>query len=641
MAETFLDIRQSQTRVLQDQLNAASFIPMDSTLASINSELTTPGRLIAQFIPSLTVIVGAGTVVNPNTSKNRVLPFIDNIPTHFTGGTITFPSTTGNITVSAGPSVPITIGANQFVAVLVQLDSSENIQLVVGAPASSLGTVVIPTGSSAFLAIGYIIVQSNGSSVIQNITNAMLYQFSSVASLNLTGVLPFNQGGTGQSSPWNADGVIYAASTTALASTLVGSAGQVLFSNGPGLAPSFQTLSMNSITNALINGAFDFAQRGTTSTTNGSSTSGTTGTWVSGANTVSVNTTTGINVGSIIASGTATPFGNTVVNISGSTVTMLNKFTSSGTAQPITFSDISDYVLDRWYTTVHMGTNSSGGVVTTSQIPGTLSGSKYAAQIQITTSFNQIASVYLSQALENFNSLPFYGQNGSFSVNLKALGNVNSIAIQFFSNTAENKLIDPIGSPVLVAVNSSSFTLGTIANQAMGTAWTTSGVVGIRISIAGVSSGQIFNLNNGFIVEQAMMNVGSPATFSRCGASIQEELALCQRYYEKTYNQSDAPGTVNGVGNSVTATFGDGVGNHIFGARFAVSKRVAPSSYNVNTYNQGGTINVIDYFDSAASGAATVGTMLPGETAFQATAGLYAALSPARAIFHWTADAEI
>ncbi|MCX9024605.1 MAG: hypothetical protein OIN85_00750 [Candidatus Methanoperedens sp.] len=179
MSLTKFDIRQSITRVLQDQLNAASNINMDSTLASINNELTSPGRLIAASTPSLVVTVGSGTVVNPNTSKNRVLPLLNNVAIPFTGGTITFPGGVGGgtITVSPGTNGSITIGANQFAAVLVQLDASGNINLVVGSNAGSLGAVVVPGGSTTMLSLGYIIVQSNGSSIIQSVTNAMIYQF--------------------------------------------------------------------------------------------------------------------------------------------------------------------------------------------------------------------------------------------------------------------------------------------------------------------------------------------------------------------------------------------------------------------------------------------------------------------------------
>lgn len=174
---TKLDIRQSETRILQDQLNLNSTQLMDSTLASINSEVTPPGRLIAQATPSLVVSVNSGTVVNPNTSKNRVLPFVSSILTDFTAGTITFPSTSGNVVASPGNTAAIVIGPNQFVAVLVQLTSSSNLAITVGTAAGSLATVGVPGESPSSLSLGYIIVQSNGAGVIQPITDANLYQF--------------------------------------------------------------------------------------------------------------------------------------------------------------------------------------------------------------------------------------------------------------------------------------------------------------------------------------------------------------------------------------------------------------------------------------------------------------------------------
>lgn len=176
MPNTKLDIRQVETRVLQDQLDANPVTEMDSVLASANSELTTPGRLIAQTVPSLVVMVGSGSLTNPNTSKHRVLPFISGTPLTFTGGTLTFPLLSGTIAVSPGVNASIIIGPNQFCAVLVQINASSQLQLTVGTPAGSFGTVVIPGGNLTLLTLGYIIVQSNGSSQIQNITNAMLYQ---------------------------------------------------------------------------------------------------------------------------------------------------------------------------------------------------------------------------------------------------------------------------------------------------------------------------------------------------------------------------------------------------------------------------------------------------------------------------------
>lgn len=218
MSQTNIDIRQAETRVLQDQLNSAVVTQMDSTLASINSEVTVPGRLIAQTTPSLVVNVGTGDMSNPNTSKHRILAPITGTVVSFAGGTITFPSapTGGTITVSPGVNNTIVIGANQFIAVLVQLSNTGQLTVSVGAAAGSIGAVIVPTGSMSptVISLGYIIVESNGSSVIQNIVNGRLYQFVAAAAGSGTLVRAYP---TFFLSPaGNGDGLTFAAALAAI-----------------------------------------------------------------------------------------------------------------------------------------------------------------------------------------------------------------------------------------------------------------------------------------------------------------------------------------------------------------------------------------------------------------------------------------
>jgi hypothetical protein len=192
---------------------------------------------------------------------------------------------------------------------------------------------------------------------------------------------------------------------------------------------------------------------------------------------------------------------------------------------------VSTYQADRWYAKNSLGTN---GVLTYSRVTGSLQGSKYGAQVQITTAPTaaQANGTELYQVLENFQTLELYGQSACFGVNVKALGNVTQVGLQLCYATTEIKPTTFIGSETLVSVNNASFTLAQMVAQAVGTSMTTAGVVGVRIRVTGVSSGNLWDLNNGFIVEQAMLHSGtSLANFGRAGRSIGEEFAMCQRFY--------------------------------------------------------------------------------------------------------------
>lgn len=851
MAKTSLDIRQSQTRVLQDQIDSAAVTQMDSVLASINNELTAPGRLIAASTPSLVVTINSGTVVNPNTSKNRVLPLLNNVAIPFTGGTITFPSTTGTITVSPGTNGSITIGASQFIAVLVQLDTTGSINLSVGSAASSLGAVVVPGGSTSFLSLGYIVVQSNASSVIQSVTNAMLYQFvggggaggsgtgglgDDLASLQFRADIldvfsespaisttTINNASTftnaSYSSSKNMYAVSYDASKTATsASTAVTMsanpaytvvAGDVLInpttgevkkitvvtsqtsytiesafaanlattavvvsqavhtkdvynlavdSNGNTIASAFPsstfseiavfykdnstansnqwaidtaanvawvgspdnstwTVSQKRATNVtdqfqstilssagsslyirffsnktsgsgVVNlimykaymqkatttspqGGVQFAAYGVTnnSTTPVGCTIATTGgkttITLTGGNqyAVGVNSTQTYGACDVylngqllprFVSGTVPATDSYFTEVSG-TVIQLDKdysslqlevtvlvraqvvdtsttnttqlasvFTSAlnnrlinsafdvwqrGTSTTIANAGTS-YQADRWYAKNSLGTN---GVLTYSQATGVLTGSKFGASVQITTAPTaaQTNGTELYQVLENLNSLDLMGQPVSCNANVKALGNVNQVGIQFCYATTEAKPTLFFGSEQLVTVNSSTFSVGQLLAQNSGTLTTSSGVIGIRIRITGVSTGNLYDLNNGFVVEQAMIILGGvlPTYFFRAGRNAGEELTMCQRYYEISGG--------NGVWFAILRTSG---ATSIQGPwRFIVTKRATPSCSTTGTFN-------VDLGSTTASQSAM---SLGGQNINTATISFTATSSPA------------
>ena len=96
---------------------------------------------------------------------------------------------------------------------------------------------------------------------------------------------------------------------------------------------------------------------------------------------------------------------------------------------------------------------------------------------------------------------------------------------------------------------------------------------------------------SGSVLDQAQLQVemGSiPTTFSRAGGTIQGELAACMRYFEKSYDQSAAPGTATNYGAFTSAGAIGGKTTSFIGGgtSWAVAKRTAPT---VTFYDEGGT----------------------------------------------------
>lgn len=287
---------------------------------------------------------------------------------------------------------------------------------------------------------------------------------------------------------------------------------------------------------------------------------------------------------------------------------------------------------DRWYCKNSLGTN---GTLQIDQVTGVSVGSKFGFQLKITTAPTaaQANGCEMYQTLENTESVLLYNKTACFQAQLKAFGNVSQIGIQFYSNTTEAKVTTPIGTEVLVAVNTSTFSLGSIIAQALGTAQTMSGVIGVRIRIAAVSTGNTYDLNNGFVVEQAAINVGSKlAPFARQGRSYAEELATCQRFYEKSFDQGVAPGTVS-AGGCVSIQRTSGVSTDQFGVRYEVAKRAA-GTVTVYSTGTGASGNIRNQSAGTDTAATSVGGMSGFTISFTA-----AATTPYN--FQFATDAEI
>jgi hypothetical protein len=140
--------------------------------------------------------------------------------------------------------------------------------------------------------------------------------------------------------------------------------------------------------------------------------------------------------------------------------------------------------------------------------------------------------------------------------------------------------------------------------------------------------------NNGHKIADIKLSVGTKVQeFSLAGRDAIEELQLCQRYYEKSYNLDDMPTTITSVSAKHMMSNSGGMFQHTFS--FKVTKRGNPvcSLYSPIT----GIIGNI-YRSTAGDIAQT--TTLEGVSAFSIdrTSGI---ATNRRVTAHWTADAEL
>lgn len=157
-----------------------------------------------------------------------------------------------------------------------------------------------------------------------------------------------------------------------------------------------------------------------------------------------------------------------------------------------------------------------------------------------------------------------------------------------------------------------------------------------------VSAGSDFNArtgslgiqNNTFDIWGVQVESGSTATpFQTATGSLEGELAACQRYYEKSYDQATALGTSTNTGASAGTRASGGWATPI---RFAVTKRSTPTVtvYSTATGTSARIRNRDAGSDEVASASDIGQTGLPNVSGTGGTAGvLYT--------WQWEASAEL
>jgi hypothetical protein len=309
------------------------------------------------------------------------------------------------------------------------------------------------------------------------------------------------------------------------------------------------------------------------------------------------------------------------------------------------------YTADRWY--VVNGANQATTV--SRQATGdttNLPFIQYCARVQRNSGQTGIGTMSISQPFESINSVPFAGKTVTFSYYARKGADFSPT-----SSVITNYLASGTGTDQnQQGAGYTGQALPINGNQTLTTTWqrfTQSATIAatateiqpiITFTPTGTAGAADYFEVTGFQID-----IGSVALpFRTYAATIQGELAACQRYYEKSYAQGTAPGTANTWGNasiSGLSSLAASTAGNVYGGntlQFKVTKRTTPTMV---LYDYGGTANAVRIYPSDTIRGGVTAT--PGVTD---TGGGYISVdnSSANAIttnysvnFSWTASAEL
>lgn len=252
---------------------------------------------------------------------------------------------------------------------------------------------------------------------------------------------------------------------------------------------------------------------------------------------------------------------------------------------------------DRWYNGANGSTLVNSRQAFTIGQTDVLGNPKYYSRIVVTSSAGAGNFVYKSQKIEAVAT--FSGETVTLSFEAKADASKN-MAIEFYQDfgSGGSAAVSAIGSQLIALTTSwqkfevtvdipsiSGKTVGTNSNLAL-LFWFDCG------STYAARSASLGQQNGTFEVSKIKVEEGAIATpFEQ--RSLEEELALCQRYYEKSYNLDDEPGkvSVNGWAGNISPS--TAVSDTLMKIPFKVTKRAVPT---IVTYSplSGDSGNMLD-----------------------------------------------
>lgn len=289
------------------------------------------------------------------------------------------------------------------------------------------------------------------------------------------------------------------------------------------------------------------------------------------------------------------------------------------------------------YAADRMSVYDSNTQSTVTRVASSFAETEYGLKFQRTAGTTGTGSKYFAQSIEIKNSRSLIGKNVTFSFKIKMGANFSGSMTAYICTGTQtddreiinsgydgafNKLASVSSSTQFKTVSLSMFVPQSAKQVAILIEWVPAGTAGA---------------DDSYTIEQLMLNIGSiAAPFVSAGKTIGGELALCQRYFEKSYLIDTALGTLGGYNSYICLIFNSYARTQ--NVAYKVTKRinVIPILYNglsvANNWtwynagtsaNDGGAIgdNTIYGFSSQYNGTGYSDKVI--------------------AVGHWSVDAEI
>jgi hypothetical protein len=319
----------------------------------------------------------------------------------------------------------------------------------------------------------------------------------------------------------------------------------------------------------------------------------------------------------------ATPMKNYLINSN-------FDFWQRATSQSLTSSNA--YVADRW----NWGTGSAGTSVISRQALSSnnvdLIGQGVQYCLQSSTSVAGTTPIHY-QRVENVQSLAGKQVTLSFWARTSTGNGAYSVTPIFIQNfgSGGSTSVTTNGTAISVAETSGAFikytqtiTIPSIAGLTVGT----SSYLELRLATGNTFNGLIYQIT------QIMLNEGPvPAPFQLAGNSISGELALCQRYFEKSFEIDTVPSNGGGAFSTQVGLIAGGVHNSGDGGNvyFKAVKRAVPT---ITKYG-----NSSGLWSASGVFSGTVVPVLISSNGFGLNQQVVAAAVNVQG--HYTADAEL